>query len=72
MATTKTKKTTKTTKSTTRAKSSGSNVRPDDYTPQQGVKAKLSLADFEDNMLFAEMRRRGYSGELRYIKVVTV
>lgn len=46
--------------------------RPENYTPQQGSKAILSLADFEDNELFAELRRRGFSGELRYSKVVTV
>ncbi len=46
--------------------------RPDNYTPQQGIKATLSLADFEDNQIFAEIRRRGYTGELRYSKVVTV
>lgn len=46
--------------------------RPVDYIPQQGSKAMLSLADFEDSQLFAELRRRGFSGELRYSKVVTV
>lgn len=46
--------------------------RPADYTPQQGSKATLTLADFEDNQLFAELRRRGFCGELRYSKVITV
>lgn len=35
---------------------------------QQGVKATLKMSDFDDNMLFAELRRRGYTGELRYSK----
>lgn len=39
---------------------------------QQGVKATLKMSDFEDNMLFAELRRRGYTGELRYSKVINV
>lgn len=46
--------------------------RPENYTPQQGLKATLTLADFEDNQLFAELRRRGFSGELRYSKVINV
>lgn len=46
--------------------------RPANYTAQQGSKAILSLADFEDNQLFAELRRRGYTGELRFSKVVNV
>lgn len=32
----------------------------------------LSLAGFDDHTLFAELRKRGYSGELRYSKVVNV
>ncbi len=47
-------------------------VRPEDYTPQQGVKATLTLADFEDGQIFAELRRRGFTGELRFSKVITV
>ena len=39
---------------------------------QQGVKATFKMSDFEDNMLFAELRRRGYTGELRYSKVINV
>lgn len=39
---------------------------------QQGVKATFKISDFDDNMLFAELRRRGYTGELRYSKVVNV
>ncbi len=46
--------------------------RPNAYIPQQGTKATLTLADFEDGQLFGELRRRGYTGELRYTKVVTV
>ena len=49
-----------------------STTRPEDYTPQPGNKATLSLADFTDENLFGELRRRGYNGELRYSKVVTV
>ena len=37
---------------------------------QQGVKATLKMSDFDDNMLFAELRRRGYTGELRYSKAL--
>lgn len=59
-----------TTKTTT--KKAGTSKRPADYTPQQGSKATLTLADFEDNMLFAELRRRGYTGELRFSKVISV
>ncbi len=47
-------------------------VRPTVYQPQPGNKAILSLADFTDDNLFAELRRRGYNGELRFSKVVTV
>ena len=47
-------------------------TRPEIYTPQQGNKATLSLADFTDENLFAELRRRGYNGELRFSKVITV
>lgn len=46
--------------------------RPVNYTAQPGSKAILSLADFEDGQLFAELRRRGYTGELRFSKVVNV
>lgn len=56
---------TKTTKTAT-------TTRPIDYIPQQGSKATFSLADFEDGQLFAELRRRGYTGELRFSKVITV
>lgn len=47
-------------------------VRPTDYQPQPGNKAILSLADFSDDNLFGELRRRGYSGELRLVKVINV
>ena len=39
---------------------------------QQVLKATLKMSDFDDNMLFAELRRRGYTGELRYSKVVNI
>lgn len=58
-----------TAKSTTK---STSETRPEDYIPQQGNKATLTLADFTDENLFAEFRRRGYNGELRYSRVITV
>lgn len=48
------------------------NKRPENYLPQQWTKATLSLADFEDSQLFAELRRRGYTGELRFYKKVNV
>lgn len=47
-------------------------TRPTNYIPQQGNKAILTLADFTDENIFAELRRRGYNGELRYSKVVNV
>lgn len=47
-------------------------ARPKDYQPQLGNKATLSLADFSDENLFGELRRRGYNGELRLVKVVNV
>ena len=53
-------------------KKTGTATRPADYTPQPGNKAILSLSDFTDENLFAELRRRGYNGELRYSKVVNV
>lgn len=61
----------------TRAKSTkttntGGSKRPADYIPQQGSKAIFTLADIEDNLLFAELRRRGYTGELRFSKVISV
>ena len=51
---------------------SKSATRPTDYQPQPGNKATLSLADFTDDNIFAELRRRGYNGELRQLKVVSV
>lgn len=47
-------------------------ARPKAYTPQPGNKAVLSLADFSDESLFGELRRRGWSGELCHMKVVAV
>lgn len=46
--------------------------RPEDYTPRQGCKATFTLADFTDDNLFDELRRRGYNGELRYSKVISI
>lgn len=46
--------------------------RPADYTPQQGNKATLTLADFTDENIFAELRRRGYNGELKWSKIINV
>lgn len=40
--------------------------------PQPGIKATFKISDFSDEMLFAELRRRGFTGELRYSKVVNV
>lgn len=53
-------------------RNASSNKRPENYTKQQGVKATLTLADFHDDQLFAELRRRGFSGELRFSKVISV
>lgn len=47
-------------------------TRPADYHPQPGNKATLSLADFTDENIFAELRRRGYNGELRQLKIISV
>ena len=47
-------------------------TRPENYKSQQGNKATLCLADFTDENIFAELRRRGYSGELRYVKIMNV
>lgn len=47
-------------------------TRPESYVPQQGHKATLSLADFTDDQLVAEFKRRGFAGELRFTKVVMV
>jgi len=57
---------------TANKKAPAKSIRPTDYQPQPGNKAVLSLADFSDENLFAELRRRGYNGELRSIKVVNV
>lgn len=46
--------------------------RPAQYTSQPGNKATLCLADFTEENLFAELRRRGWSGELTYTKTVSV
>ena len=39
---------------------------------QQGFKATLKISDFDDNMLIAELRRRGFTGEITYSKVITL
>ena len=36
-------------------RNASSNKRPENYTKQQGVKAILTLADFQDDQLFAEL-----------------
>ena len=51
---------------------STSETRPEDYIPQQGNKAILTLADFSDDNLLAELRRRGYNGTLRHSKIINV
>lgn len=56
----------------TNTTNAGESKRPTNYTPQQGSKAIFTLADIEDNLLFAELRRRGYTGELRFSKVISV
>ena len=56
----------------TETKTAGESKRPANYTPQQGSKAIFTLADIEDNLLFAELRRRNYTGELRFSKVISV
>lgn len=57
---------------TTKVKDNCSTIRPVDYNPQPGNKATLSLADFTDENIFAELRRRGYNGELRQLKIISV
>ena len=57
---------------TTTTKNASSATRPTDYSPQPGNKATLSLADFTDENIFAELRRRGYNGELRQLKIISV
>lgn len=49
-----------------------SDIRPLSYIPQPGNKATLTLADFTDENLIAEMRRRGYSSTLKYSKTINV
>ena len=48
---------------------STSETRPEDYIPQKG---NLTLADFSDDNLFGELRRRGYHGTLQYSKTINV
>lgn len=37
-----------------------------------GANATFKISDLTDNMLFAELHKRGYTGELKYCKVVNV
>lgn len=53
-------------------KEGDNSARPEEYIPQPGHKSTLSLADFTDTELCAELRRRNFSGELRYTKIVLV
>lgn len=46
--------------------------RQENGTPQPGIKATFRISDFEDTQLFAELRRRGYAGELHFSRVVVV
>lgn len=46
--------------------------RPLHYNTQPGNKASFSLADFSDKNLFSELRRRGYTGELRFTTTITL
>lgn len=39
---------------------------------QRGVKAQFRISDFDDNMLFAELRRRGFTSELTYNKTIKI
>lgn len=39
---------------------------------KRGIKATLKLSDFTDNMLFAELKRRGYVGTLTYSRTVEI
>ncbi|NDV63985.1 hypothetical protein [Bacteroides sp. 224] len=32
----------------------------------------LNIADFSDESLFAEIRKRGYSGELTYVRAISI
>ena len=56
----------------TKSTNTGTSKRPADYLPQQDSKAIFTLADIEDSSLFAELRRRGYTGELRQTKIVNI
>lgn len=47
-------------------------TEPNLYCPQPGIKATFKISDFTDDMLFAELRRRGYTGELRFTRIVNV
>ncbi len=50
----------------------GCSTRPSIGGSLSGNKAIPRLADFTDENIFAELRRRGFNGELRYSKIVTV
>lgn len=49
-----------------------SNPRGIAYTPQPGKKAILSIADFTDSSLFAELKRRGWGGQLTKTETATI
>lgn len=48
------------------------NKRPNVYATQQENKASLSLSDFTDEKIFAELRKRGYKGELKYFETINI
>lgn len=43
-----------------------SSGRPAEHTPQKGVKAVFTIADFSVAQIIAELRRRGFTGELSH------
>lgn len=47
-------------------------TRPAEYTPKRGKKAVLSLASFTNDQLFAELKRRGFSGNLTINKTIVI
>ena len=47
-------------------------ARPATYVPKKGKKAVLSLKDFSNEDLFAELKRRGFSGNLTINKTIVI
>lgn len=47
-------------------------IRSSHITTKPGIKATFRIADFKDDMLFAELKRRGYKGELKYVREVII